>query len=397
MTISITQMLEDAKRLSERLRQHEASTDGIISSAQDNLKELEAMKQYSEDIDALNALSNNRPRAQLVLGIQQENRHIRQLQQENKELRAALEESQNALELIMSKYRHHVLSMVNTSKDTKNILNYTQSKVLQDRADKICEMAAVMNQAIQIDDENQAKEKELISKLLTENMGLREMLEISRLNGSLTNPLAKPKMVSRTSQTEMEIVNNNVNTVKPLATSEQDTGGKGMMSLSCNSLHSINSLKSNEDGRNFNMSDASSNSSNSPNSSVTSIISVVSNNNFLSSPSSPPPPPPIYLQTNTEVESSSSEETDEEDEITYNTVKRNQIPTLGKRNSDRGKGLIIDCNNEILNGNPPAGNSASAAPPSVEIQNKINIKTSRIKNEILSPLDEEEKNGSAKK
>ena len=35
-------------------------------------------------------------------------RHIRTLQQENKELRAALEEHQNALELIMSKYRQHV-------------------------------------------------------------------------------------------------------------------------------------------------------------------------------------------------------------------------------------------------------------------------------------------------
>ena len=41
--------------------------------------------------------------------------------------------------------------------------------MLQDRADKICEMAGVMNQSIQIDEERYAKEQELMSRLLTEN------------------------------------------------------------------------------------------------------------------------------------------------------------------------------------------------------------------------------------
>ena len=58
------------------------------------LKQVDAMRQYQEDVDNLNEVAHNRPRAQLVLGIQQENRHIRTLQQENKELRAALEEHQ---------------------------------------------------------------------------------------------------------------------------------------------------------------------------------------------------------------------------------------------------------------------------------------------------------------
>ena len=39
------------------------------------------MRQYQEDVDNLNEVAHNRPRAQLVLGIQQENRHIRILQQ----------------------------------------------------------------------------------------------------------------------------------------------------------------------------------------------------------------------------------------------------------------------------------------------------------------------------
>ena len=66
----------------------------IHHRAQEVLKEVDAMRQYQEDVENLNEVAHNRPRAQLVLGIQQENRHIRTLQQENKELRAALEEHQ---------------------------------------------------------------------------------------------------------------------------------------------------------------------------------------------------------------------------------------------------------------------------------------------------------------
>ena len=69
-------------------------TNSTCDRAQEVLKHADAMKQYQEDVENLNEVAHNRPRAQLVLGIQQENRHIRTLQQENKELRAALEEHQ---------------------------------------------------------------------------------------------------------------------------------------------------------------------------------------------------------------------------------------------------------------------------------------------------------------
>ena len=65
----------------------------------------------------------------IILGIQQENRHIRQLQHENKELRAALEEHQNAIELIMSKYRQHITSLVHSSKLDNNAINEQKSRV----------------------------------------------------------------------------------------------------------------------------------------------------------------------------------------------------------------------------------------------------------------------------
>ena len=38
------------------------------------------MRKYQEDVENLNEMTHNRPQAQLVLGIQKENRHIRTLQ-----------------------------------------------------------------------------------------------------------------------------------------------------------------------------------------------------------------------------------------------------------------------------------------------------------------------------
>ena len=68
MSLTVQQLLSDAKRLTGRLRDHDSAADSIINSAQDVLKEVEAMRQYQEDIDNLNSIAHNRPRAQLVLG-----------------------------------------------------------------------------------------------------------------------------------------------------------------------------------------------------------------------------------------------------------------------------------------------------------------------------------------
>lgn len=98
--------------------------------------------QYQEEIEVLNQVARHRPRSTLVMGIQQENRQIRELQHENKgvfggyfntlhlsgfksdsshlsllaELRSSLEEHQSALELIMSKYREQVFRLLMASK-----------------------------------------------------------------------------------------------------------------------------------------------------------------------------------------------------------------------------------------------------------------------------------------
>jgi len=207
MSLTVQQLLSDAKRLSSRLRDHDQSADHLISRAQEVLKEVDAMRQYQEDVENLNEVAHNRPRAQLVLGIQQENRHIRTLQQENKELRAALEEHQNALELIMSKYRQHVTRLVNTPHPDIHTINNQKIQMLAERTEKVCEMAAVMKEAVRVDEEACNQQQELMARLITENKGLRELLEISQKNSS------SPKMKKVVTNVNKEVQTDTVPTV----------------------------------------------------------------------------------------------------------------------------------------------------------------------------------------
>ncbi|XP_015724409.1 FGFR1 oncogene partner 2 isoform X1 [Coturnix japonica] len=169
MSCTIEKALADAKALVERLREHDNAAEALIEQTTALNKRVEAMKQYQEEIQELNEVARHRPRSTLVMGIQQENRQIRELQQENKELRTSLEEHQSALELIMSKYREQMFRLLMASKkDDPSIimkLKEQHSKELQVHVDQITEMAAVMRKAIEIDDKHGCKEQERIIQL----------------------------------------------------------------------------------------------------------------------------------------------------------------------------------------------------------------------------------------
>lgn len=71
----------------------------------------------------LNIAAHQRPHLDLVANIQQENRQLRALENENKELKSALEEHQNTLELIMSKYRQQISRLLEASHTEKNLVH----------------------------------------------------------------------------------------------------------------------------------------------------------------------------------------------------------------------------------------------------------------------------------
>lgn len=78
--------------------------------------------QYQEELVELNTAAHQRPHLDLIANIQQENRQLRALETENKELKAALEEHQNTLELIMSKYRQQISRLLEASHAEKSLM-----------------------------------------------------------------------------------------------------------------------------------------------------------------------------------------------------------------------------------------------------------------------------------
>jgi HAMP domain-containing protein len=116
MTAPIEQMILDAKRLANRLKEKEAfATELCIETERVNYQ-LESMRQFQDDINALNILARERSNTDMIHTIHQENPQIREIQQENRQLKASIEEHQRAMELIMSKYRQITQKQIEETK-----------------------------------------------------------------------------------------------------------------------------------------------------------------------------------------------------------------------------------------------------------------------------------------
>ena len=64
---------------------------------------------------------------------------------------------------------------------------------LQAKTEQICEMAAVMAEAIHIDDQAIQQEQERLVSIESENKGLRELLKISGITAPVKEEEASPK------------------------------------------------------------------------------------------------------------------------------------------------------------------------------------------------------------
>uniref|UniRef100_A0A8C5BYI8 FGFR1 oncogene partner 2 homolog n=1 Tax=Gadus morhua TaxID=8049 RepID=A0A8C5BYI8_GADMO len=206
MTCTLENVLADAKSLVERLRNHDNAAEMLIEQTSSLSKRVGAMKQvtqmfrrsnvafdkYQEEIDALNQVARHRPRSSLVLGIQQENRQIRDLQQENQELRTSLEEHQSALELIMTKYREQVFRLLMASKkDDPAIVTQLKEQhttEMQAHIDKINEMASVMRKAVEVDEGRLCEDEERIKQLEVQTIILLDDVMLCYCHVILINP-----------------------------------------------------------------------------------------------------------------------------------------------------------------------------------------------------------------
>ncbi|XP_037070162.1 FGFR1 oncogene partner 2 homolog [Pollicipes pollicipes] len=196
MSLTMQHIISDAQTLCTRLKDHESLADRLISQAQSLYKQVDAMKQYEEEVGQLNEVAHQKPRDALVQGIQQENRHLRELQQENKDLRNSLEDHQNTLEFVMSKYRKQVTQLMEMNKCDRDV-GRTQAggasshqtvdaALLELQAEKIHEMALVMRRAVELDEQGEHRAQERIAQLCEENRGLREVLRVGySFNGDL--------------------------------------------------------------------------------------------------------------------------------------------------------------------------------------------------------------------
>ncbi|GAB0199995.1 suppressor of IKBKE 1 [Grus japonensis] len=189
MTCTIEKILTDAKTLLERLKEHDTAAESLIDQSAVLHQRVAAMREagaaWAEKQcpgPAAERPDPSRLRPHVLLS--QENTQIRDLQQENRELWISLEEHQDALELIMSKYRKQMLQLLQGRKgeDAEPLLKVHQANSLEieSQIDRICEMGEVMRKAIQVDDDQFFKVQEKLAQLELENKELRELLSISK-------------------------------------------------------------------------------------------------------------------------------------------------------------------------------------------------------------------------
>ncbi|KAH0554720.1 FGFR1 oncogene partner 2 homolog [Cotesia glomerata] len=210
MSLTVQQIICDAKKLVGRISDHENTADNLITEIQSVCNQIDNMKQYQEEIEVLNNEAKQQPRDALIAGIQQETKHLRELQAENRELRNALEEHQNTIELIMSKYREHTASLIKSNKiNLSSIYNARYANIITNQAEKINEMAAVMRVAANLDEECELKYKENLSKLKAENNVLRELVNIANSYGSLDSSSTTASTVIQDNKTVQTDTNDN--------------------------------------------------------------------------------------------------------------------------------------------------------------------------------------------
>uniref|UniRef100_A0A8C7A042 Suppressor of IKBKE 1 n=1 Tax=Nothoprocta perdicaria TaxID=30464 RepID=A0A8C7A042_NOTPE len=188
MACTIEKVLADARTLLERLKEHDTAAESLIDQSAVLQRRVAAMREAgavpAEKAPSSAAERAGAPRLRPHVLLPQENTQIRDLRRENRELWISLEEHQDALELIMSKYRKQMLQLLQGRKgeETEPVLewSYCYHSKMESQINRIFEMGEVMRKAVQVDDNQFFKVQEKLAQLELENKELRELLSISK-------------------------------------------------------------------------------------------------------------------------------------------------------------------------------------------------------------------------
>ncbi|CAO2599452.1 Suppressor of IKBKE 1 [Lemmus lemmus] len=183
MSCTIEKIMTDAKTLLERLREHDAAAESLVDQSAALHRRVAAMREAGAVLPEQVGPGRAAPRPGVGASGSRRVGSPSDLSWSPGQLWVSLEEHQDALELIMSKYRKQMLQLMVAKKamDTEPVLRAHQSHSaeIESQIDRICEMGEVMRKAVQVDDNQFCKIQEKLAQLELENKELRELLSIS--------------------------------------------------------------------------------------------------------------------------------------------------------------------------------------------------------------------------
>ncbi|XP_067621481.1 FGFR1 oncogene partner 2 homolog [Eurosta solidaginis] len=244
--MSVGQIIMDAQRIASRVKDLELLGNALLVEAEGNNRLVESLRQFQDDMDSLNRVTNNKSNSEMVNRIQQQNATSSEILKENRELKICIEDYERTMEFIMQKYREHTTSKLLESKiNFKEVYNEELWIIIREQRAKIKEMAVVMQRAASADDDAVHRDIETMSRLRKENQILRELLQISKQFGSAYQPIKMNDHMFEEKGVQTEGANDDsADELSLSATSIENINNNSVISVSPNAVAEVNTNSS---------------------------------------------------------------------------------------------------------------------------------------------------------
>lgn len=192
---AVTKLIDQARQITARMKALDSETDDLTCQAYKLSHKIASMKELREDLALLSQKAHDPPKSSLIMTMQRESKQLRKLEEDNLNLKCSLEENRLAIELIMSKYRQRICTLMTRSSASAAATNHQQlNGPSTDIIPELCQhytqltqMGDTMRQAAAIDDEKAQENVRRRAELVIENEGLRELYHFSKQFGSTTS------------------------------------------------------------------------------------------------------------------------------------------------------------------------------------------------------------------